>query len=104
MDSLSVSPDALRDRGWDVSDAGCGSRFASAGHESDLALHQQGWVGSSAVALAGLRDHWHAANRHLHGRVDALADGLPGWLCGVRWHGESPRRSPASGRLAGVTA
>ena len=76
MDSLSVSPDALHDRGWDVSDAGCGSRFASAGHESDLALHQQGWVGSSAVALAGLRDHWHAANRHLHGRVDALADGL----------------------------
>ena len=76
MDSLSVSPDTLRDRGWDVSDAGYGSRFASAGHESDLAVHQQGWVGRSAVALAGLRDHWQTANGLLHARVDALAEGM----------------------------
>jgi hypothetical protein len=76
MYSLSVSPDALRDRGWDVSDACYGSRFAGAGHESDLAVHQQGWVGGSAVALAGLREHWQSANGHLHGRVDALADGM----------------------------
>ena len=76
MDSLSICPDALRDRGWDVSDACCGSRFASAGHESDLAVHQPGWVGRSAVALAGLREHWQAANRRLHGCVDGLADGM----------------------------
>jgi uncharacterized protein YukE len=76
MDSLSVRPEDLRDRGWDVSDACCGSRFASAGHESDLALHQQGWVGNSAVALTGLRERWATADQHLHGRVDALADGL----------------------------
>jgi uncharacterized protein YukE len=74
MDSLSVSPDALRDRGWDVADACHGSRFASAGHESDLAVHQHGWVGSSAAALASLREHWQTSSRHLHGRVDALAD------------------------------
>jgi hypothetical protein len=76
MDSLSVSPDALRDRGWEVSDACYGSRFASAGHETDLAVHQQGWVGRSAVALEGLREHWRIAGSHLHGRVDALADGM----------------------------
>jgi hypothetical protein len=68
MDSLSVCPEDLCDRGWDVSDSCCGSRVASAGHESDLTLHQQGWVGSSAVALAGLRDHWQTADRHLHGQ------------------------------------
>ena len=76
MDSLSVSAEALRDRGWDVADACHGSRFASAGHESDLAAHQHGWVGRSAGALASLREQWHAADRHLHGRVDALADGM----------------------------
>ena len=76
MDSLSVSPDALRDRGWDVSDACYGSRFASAGHESDLAVHQQGWVGRSAIALAGLAGHWGRVNGDLHARVDALADGM----------------------------
>jgi hypothetical protein len=62
MDSLAVSPGTLRDRGWDVSDACCGSRFASAGHESDLAVHQQTWVGRSATALAALREHWHSAD------------------------------------------
>lgn len=76
MDSLSVRPDALRDGGWDVADACYGSRFASAGHESDLAVHQQGWAGRSALALGVLREHWQAANGHLHGRVDALADGM----------------------------
>lgn len=74
MDSLSVCPDTLRDRGWDVSDACYGSRFAGAGHESDLAIHQSGWVGKSALALASLRDHWQIANQHLHGRVGGLAD------------------------------
>ena len=76
MDSLSVSPDALSARGWDVSDACHGSRFASAGHESDLAVHQRGWVGGSAAALALLREQWQTANRHLHGRIDALAEGM----------------------------
>ncbi len=82
MDSLSVCPDALRDRGWDVSDACHGSRFASAGHESDLAVHQEGWAGRSAVALAALREHWQTVNGHLHGRVDALADGMRGGAAG----------------------
>lgn len=76
MDSLSVSPDALRDRGWDVSDACYGSRFAGSGHEADLAAHQPGWVGGSAAALAELRERWQTANQHLHGRVDALAEGM----------------------------
>lgn len=82
MDSLSVTPAALRDRGWDVSDACHGSRFASAGHEADLTAHQQGWVGRSASALGGLREHWQTVDGCLHGRVDALADGMRGGSAG----------------------
>jgi uncharacterized protein YukE len=76
MNSLSVSPATLHASGWDVSDAGLGSRFASSGHESDLQAHQQGWVGLSGAALAELRHRWQDANAALHRDVDSLADGM----------------------------